>query len=658
VSGLASDDAGGSGLSKVEVSADGATWHNADGLATWTYTWVLPADGSYTVRSRATDQAGNVQAPPTSVTVVVDNAPPVSVASLNGTAGNDGWYISPVTLELLASDAGSGVRSIHFRLDSGAWLTYTTQVQISTVGNSTISYYAVDNAGNSEAARTLPVRIDTAPPAIIRFLSGTVGGGGWFRSAVLFNLVVADPISSVRETLYSLDSGPWTNYTGIFSISSEGQHTVLYYATDRAGNSTAVETASFGIDTLAPTTQIAYPAAGQVVSGTTMIIQGTASDGAGSGLANVEVSINGGAWMPASGGASWTYSWTPPSPGQHNIRVRANDIAHNVESVGAGIYITVDTTRPSSSIVSPYNGQVVQGPIAVVVGSSTDTYSSVGLVEVSTNNGQTWAPAVLGGGGAWVYTWTIPNDGIYNLRSRATDLAGNVEIPGAGVGVQVDSIAPQSQIVDPTDGQGIRAGAYAIGGTSTDVGSGVKRIEVSVDNGPWMLAIGTAQWSYAWNPIGADGWRTLRSRATDNAGNTETPRPAVTVVVDNGKPTSSIMLPTSGQVITTPMLFISGASSDAVSGVKRVEITVRRGLDSYYWSGSEWTPDETWLPTDGPTSEWNYLMSDLPKVGMLTIVSRATDNMGNVETPGAGVTISIQRGFTVVMPIIINEYSP
>jgi hypothetical protein len=150
---------------------------------------------------------------------------------------------------------------------------------------------------------------------------------------------------------------------------------------------------------------------------------------------------------------------------------------------------------------------------------------------------------------------------------------------------------------------------------------------------------------------------TIRSRATDNAGNVESPGQSVTVFVDNGRPASSIVLPTNGQVITTPILFISGVASDAVTGVHHVEITVRRGLNSFYWDGAGWVADETWLPTMGTTAEWNYLMTDLPKVGMLTIVSRATDNMGNVEIPGAGVTISIQRGFTVVLPIIINDFN-
>ncbi len=61
-----------SGVAQVEVSADdGATWSPAQGTANWTYEWTIPADGAYSLKVRARDAAGNVQAPTTSVSVTV-----------------------------------------------------------------------------------------------------------------------------------------------------------------------------------------------------------------------------------------------------------------------------------------------------------------------------------------------------------------------------------------------------------------------------------------------------------------------------------------------------------------------------------------------------------------------------------------------------------
>lgn len=88
VSGTASD-AGGN-VAGVEVSVDGgATWRPATGRGTWTYAWTPAAAGSATLRSRAVDDSGNLQAPGAGVTVTVqplDVTPPAvtAVSPANG----------------------------------------------------------------------------------------------------------------------------------------------------------------------------------------------------------------------------------------------------------------------------------------------------------------------------------------------------------------------------------------------------------------------------------------------------------------------------------------------------------------------------------------------------------------------------------------------
>ena len=71
VNGVAADGTVG-GVTSVEVSTDGGTtWNTAKGAAQWSYTWTPPRDGSYTIRTRATDKAGNVEAPGTGINVTV-----------------------------------------------------------------------------------------------------------------------------------------------------------------------------------------------------------------------------------------------------------------------------------------------------------------------------------------------------------------------------------------------------------------------------------------------------------------------------------------------------------------------------------------------------------------------------------------------------------
>ncbi len=73
VSGTASD-AGGGVVGGVEVSVDGGTtWQRATGRGTWSYTWTPAAAGQVTLRSRAVDDSGNLEAPAPGLVVTVQS---------------------------------------------------------------------------------------------------------------------------------------------------------------------------------------------------------------------------------------------------------------------------------------------------------------------------------------------------------------------------------------------------------------------------------------------------------------------------------------------------------------------------------------------------------------------------------------------------------
>ena len=95
-------------------------------------------------------------------------------------------------------------------------------------------------------------------------------------------------------------------------------------------------------DTIAPTSKITSPASGAVVSaGLPVAISGTASDSGGGVVGGVEVSADGGqTWHPATGRASWTYTWTPTALGTFTILSRATDDSGNIETPSSGISVT------------------------------------------------------------------------------------------------------------------------------------------------------------------------------------------------------------------------------------------------------------------------------------------------------------------------------
>jgi hypothetical protein len=115
-------------------------------------------DGQHTVTATATDRAGNASAA-AALPVKIDAAVPVSTATVADRA-----------VTVTATDATSGVARIEFAVDAGAWTAYAGPIAAPDANKHTVSYRAIDNAGNLETARTATIPADLSGP-----LSGNVG---------------------------------------------------------------------------------------------------------------------------------------------------------------------------------------------------------------------------------------------------------------------------------------------------------------------------------------------------------------------------------------------------------------------------------------------------------------------------------------------------
>ena len=102
---------------------------------------------------------------------------------------------------------------------------------------------------------------------------------------------------------------------------------------------------------------------------------------------------------------------------------------------------STDTVAPSSTITSPSSGSTLpSGKMVTIKGTASDTGGMVGGVEVSVDGGNRWHPAT--GRGSWTCIWDVTTGaGAVNIRSRAVDDSGNLEIPTAGVSVIVTAAA-------------------------------------------------------------------------------------------------------------------------------------------------------------------------------------------------------------------------
>ncbi len=106
-------------------------------------------------------------------TVGADLSAPTTVAAANPPANANGWNNADVTVTLTATDNanGSGVKQITFstaggQVGVGSVNGGSASLTINAEGQTTVTYYATDNAGNAETAKTLVVQLDKTPPSI------------------------------------------------------------------------------------------------------------------------------------------------------------------------------------------------------------------------------------------------------------------------------------------------------------------------------------------------------------------------------------------------------------------------------------------------------------------------------------------------------------
>lgn len=95
-----------------------------------------------------------------------------------------------------------------------------------------------------------------------------------------------------------------------------------------------LQPATASTDHTAPQVNIQSPSAGTTVTPLEPLnISGTTTDD--HIIAGVEISVDGGnSWLPVNGTNSWSYSWTPPAPGNYTIKVRAFDELGNMGNPG------------------------------------------------------------------------------------------------------------------------------------------------------------------------------------------------------------------------------------------------------------------------------------------------------------------------------------
>jgi hypothetical protein len=151
------------------------------------------------------------------------------------------------------------------------------------------------------------------------------GEGGTYDGAVAFTLQSTDAVSGVNKTQYRIDGADWRNYTGSVGLTSNGVHTIEYYAVDKAGNVEATKTSNITITNGAA--GVVFQDKGKTYTTSNVTVNfAVVSSGT---ITKIEYSLDDGAYIGLDPTAT-SVALTDLSEGSHKLVIRAEDSLNNV----------------------------------------------------------------------------------------------------------------------------------------------------------------------------------------------------------------------------------------------------------------------------------------------------------------------------------------
>ncbi len=560
-------------------SGSSCDWNFPQGVTTALGYWAISSFGDQS------DQA--------TVSLSVDSVAPTLTLTIPSSNGSNDWNkTGPVAATVSATDATSGVAGVDI---NGGGASFTA----SSDGVYTLTATATDKAGNTSTTSGT-IKLDTIPPDLSVSPAAPDGENGWYVSPALVTSTDSDATSGVANTQVQVDGGPWQDGTSV-NVETDGTHTLVFLATDVAGNTTTSAPVTVMVDRTAPVPDFAMdPTSPNGANGwynLPVTVTADSSD-ATSGVASQGVSLDGSIWTP---------SLTISSNGTYTVQVRATDQAGNTASSSKTIHL--DATPPTASFVLPSangnNGWYVS-PVTGSV-SGTDATSGVASQLVSLD------------GSSWSGSLNLTSDGIYTVNGRVTDLAGNTTNISQIVSIDATPPVIDTPVLSGTPGlEGWYTSTVGVWASATDATSGIASTAYSVDGGVWMTTA----------PILTDGVHTVQIKVTDKAGNVS--RTSASASVDATPPVSAFISPAEGSTTNisgNQVVHLIGATSDATSGVASAGISLDDGRT---WQGLPLRTGDAWA------YDWNCLRNN----GTYTFLVRASDHAGNLEHT-AKVTIVV-----------------
>jgi hypothetical protein len=218
-------------LNASDVTSGIATTKYAiDGAASQPYIGKVNLDANrHTITFYSEDKAGNIET--TNIVSVGDPTKPISKVTISPNPNALGWNKSLTEWRIQATDndGGSGIREIRYTIDGGTERIAAgadVRIAIEEDGPHTLSYYAVDEAGNTETAKVSNIKLDQVDPVTtpVANVKGTS-----------LALPATDNRSGIARTVYTMDGGAEKTYVTPLVLDGK-RHTIVFWSEDVAGN--------------------------------------------------------------------------------------------------------------------------------------------------------------------------------------------------------------------------------------------------------------------------------------------------------------------------------------------------------------------------------------------------------------------------------------
>jgi Tol biopolymer transport system component len=253
----------------------------------------IPTDGVTHISCTASDSRGNTSAP-VLTNVNLDTAAPslarIPAADSCSSPGDAGWCRFKQTAGFTASDATSGIASLHCTAAPGTSCDFTNVTATQGAAVFVPSGSVCDVAGNCNAGIAAgPFQLDAIAPSIVRNPAAdscsSPGNAGWCRLKQTAGFTASDATSGIESPNCTVVPGALCNITNVTQTQGAAVSVPSGAVCDIAGNCNAgIDAGPFKLDaigpTLAPTVgpaQILLAGTGTTAANPTDAVSGVAS---------------------------------------------------------------------------------------------------------------------------------------------------------------------------------------------------------------------------------------------------------------------------------------------------------------------------------------------------------------------------------------------